>query len=240
MGILCGRRDKEESSAPSTNRRTRSVRVSLLRNVNTATVAVKPVGCDLQQLALVLAQVSRPLVAVTLDKLQQGFRQRQPSVSLVDRHAENLPAALIGHEATVMDASCHGDEPCVAQASSWTPLNGPPASLIALNRPAERSRLVQFPVFGSGNSMSPDTAPTRLSLALFSAIVTLASLTLSVVLSRSSRRCTASGTRPIRPTPHRHAAAIDTGPRSRVPRLRPSDACGCAAAASRRAKWRRV
>ena len=96
MGILCGRRDKEESSAPSTNRRTRSVRVSLLRNVNTATVAVKPVGCDLQQLALVLAQVSRPLVAVTLDKLQQGFRQRQPSVSLVDRHAENLPAAL-GH-----------------------------------------------------------------------------------------------------------------------------------------------
>lgn len=139
MGILCGCRDKEEPSARSTNRRTRSVGVSLLRNVNTATVAVKPVGCDLQQLALVLAQMSRPLVAVTLDKLQQGFRQRQLSVSLVGRHAENLPAALIGHEATVMDASYHGDEPCAAQASSWTPLNGPPEQRCRESRFAPRS-----------------------------------------------------------------------------------------------------
>ena len=34
------------------------------------------------------------LVAVLLDKLQQGFGQRQPSLRLIGRHAEKIAAAL--------------------------------------------------------------------------------------------------------------------------------------------------
>ena len=66
----------------------------LLLHLGAASVSVKPVRGDLQQLAFVLTQMPGALVAVMLDKLQQGFGQRQPSIRLIGRHAEKLPAAL--------------------------------------------------------------------------------------------------------------------------------------------------
>ncbi len=52
-----------------------AVGLPLLRHMDAAPVAVQPVGGDLKQLALVLAQMPGACVAVMLDKLQQGFGQ---------------------------------------------------------------------------------------------------------------------------------------------------------------------